>query len=82
MKRQDIKALRNTIYKSLGAERGYKDMGFAFYFDAMTACEMLSKLLDTHACFTCNEYLAEWFKDKGFNVRVLKGGYYKRYVIS
>ena len=82
MKRQDIKTLLSTIRKKLCTEKGYKELGFAFYFDAMTACEMMWKILDKGQCFTCNPYLAEWFGAYGFKVRTLKGDYNKRYVIS
>ena len=82
MNRQEAKALLNTIRKKLGTERGYKELGFAFYFDAMTACEMMMRILDKGACFTCNPYLAEWFDACGFKVRTLKDDYNKRYVIS
>ena len=82
MKRQDIKAILNTIRKKLGPERGYQELGFTFYFDAMTACEMLTKLLEKGACFTWNSSLAEWFDIHGFKVRELKDAYNRRYVIS
>ena len=82
MKRQDIKALLNTIRKKLGTEKGYKELGFAFYFDAMSACEMMMRILDKGVYFTCNPYLAEWFDAYGFKVRTLPAKYGKRYVIS
>lgn len=81
MKRQEIKTLLNTIRKKLGTEKGYQELGFAFYFDAMTAQEMLQKLLDKGVCFTWNIILATWFKDKGFKVLKMRDRYETRYLI-
>lgn len=80
MERQDINALLNTIRKKLGTEKGFKELGFTFYFDAMSACDMLLKILEKGRCYTSNPYLALWFNAYGFNVRKLQTDT-KRYVI-
>ena len=82
MNRQKAKALRNNIRKMLGTEKGFKELGFTFYFDAMSACEILDRIVERGKTTTRNSYIALWFAANGFKVAKFQSVPSTRYTIS